>query len=32
MRFNSQVRDRSHLAEVMRRVRRLQSVLGVRRT
>jgi guanosine-3',5'-bis(diphosphate) 3'-pyrophosphohydrolase len=32
MRFNIQVRDRSHLAEVMRRVRRLQSVLGVRRT
>ncbi|WCE04717.1 bifunctional (p)ppGpp synthetase/guanosine-3',5'-bis(diphosphate) 3'-pyrophosphohydrolase [Pseudoxanthomonas sp. JBR18] len=31
LRFNIQVRDRSHLAEVMRRLRRLQTVLGVRR-
>ncbi|TMN16029.1 bifunctional (p)ppGpp synthetase/guanosine-3',5'-bis(diphosphate) 3'-pyrophosphohydrolase [Pseudoxanthomonas sp. X-1] len=31
LRFNIQVRDRNHLAEVMRRLRRLQTVLGVRR-
>jgi guanosine-3',5'-bis(diphosphate) 3'-pyrophosphohydrolase len=31
MRFSIQVRDRTHLAEVMRRLRRVSSVLAVRR-
>ncbi|MFT4197885.1 MAG: bifunctional (p)ppGpp synthetase/guanosine-3',5'-bis(diphosphate) 3'-pyrophosphohydrolase [Pseudoxanthomonas sp.] len=31
LRFSIQVRDRSHLAEVMRRLRRVHAVIGVRR-
>jgi guanosine-3',5'-bis(diphosphate) 3'-pyrophosphohydrolase len=31
LRFNIQVRDRNHLAEVMRRLRRLNVVVSVRR-
>ena len=31
LRFSIQVRDRNHLAEVMRRLRRLNVVHGVRR-
>jgi guanosine-3',5'-bis(diphosphate) 3'-pyrophosphohydrolase len=31
LRFQIQVRDRNHLAEIMRRLRRLNVVQGVRR-